>query len=133
MMKKTRNTYQRKLVMDAVLNRTDHPSADDIYCDAKNQDAHISRGTIYRNLHLLSEMGVIGHLYVLTGADRFDYRTDQHYHFLCTMCGKLFDVNLPYLAELDNRSLPEGFSVQGHRLIFEGVCAKCNAKQSSKV
>lgn len=127
MMKKTRNTNQRRLVLDAVLRRHDHPSADDIYEDVHNLDPRISRGTVYRNLHILSEMGEIRHLYVLTGADRFDYQTERHYHFMCSSCGKMFNVDLPYLEQLDAAASQKGYHIDGHRMIFEGLCSDCAA------
>lgn len=54
-----RNTRQRQLVLDAVRVRCDHPTAEDVYRDVHAIDEHVSRGTVYRNLNLLAETGVI--------------------------------------------------------------------------
>ena len=54
-----RNTRQRQLVLDAVRARCDHPTAEDIYQDVRAIDGKVSRGTVYRNLNLLTETGAI--------------------------------------------------------------------------
>lgn len=54
-MKQQRNTRQRQLVLDTVRSRRDHPTAEQIYQSVHQVDAHISRGTVYRNLNLLCD------------------------------------------------------------------------------
>ena len=61
-MKKQRNSRQRKLILDIVASRHDHPTADQIYLDVRTQDSQISRGTVYRNLGILSENGEIANV-----------------------------------------------------------------------
>ena len=66
-----RNTRQRKLVLDAVRQSYNHPTADEIYNVVRAQDDKISRGTVYRNLNLLADAGEI--LSIKTpGGSRFD-------------------------------------------------------------
>ena len=66
-----RNTRQRKLVLDAVRQSYNHPTADEIYNAVREQDDKISRGTVYRNLNLLADAGEI--LSIKTpGGSRFD-------------------------------------------------------------
>ncbi len=120
-----RNTRQRQIVLDAVRARMDHPTADEIYFDVRKIDTHISRGTVYRNLNVLSQNGDILHIKVPT-ADRFDLRPDKHYHIICTACDKVFDVPSAYSETLDlNASNETGFIVSRHRTVFEGICPKC--------
>lgn len=130
-MTQTRNTRQRLLVLDAVQARHDHPTADDIYLDVRARDGRISRGTVYRNLGLLARTGEILQVKV-PAADRFDSRLDLHYHLLCTRCGSLADVSLPYQEELDQRlSEASGYQITRHRTVFEGVCPACQAAQET--
>ena len=63
-MKTRRNSKQRQLVLEAVKARCDHPTADQIYLDVRAQDDKISRGTVYRNLGLLSDEGQISQVRV---------------------------------------------------------------------
>lgn len=120
-----RNTRQRQLVLDAVRARCDHPTAEDIYQDVRAIDGKVSRGTVYRNLNLLTETGTITTVKA-PGTARFDWRCDGHGHAVCRRCGAVADIRLPYDAELDERAGAEsGFSVDSHSLVFEGTCPAC--------
>lgn len=120
-----RDTKQRRLVLQAVQSRRDHPTAEQIYEDVHATNPKVSHGTVYRNLNCLSEDGVICHVRV-PGADRYDLRTDLHYHMFCTKCKKVIDAPHPYKAELDTETMQKsGFDIVRHRLVFEGVCPEC--------
>ena len=82
-MKHQRNSRQREIIRDAVMARCDHPTADQIYLDVREKDDKISRGTVYRNLGILSENGNVTNVKV-PAADRYDSRLDRHYHLFCT-------------------------------------------------
>ena len=94
-MKQQRNTRQRQMVLDAVRSRRDHPTAEQIFQSVRSVDAHVSRGTVYRNLNLLCENQEIFRV-VMSDCDRFDLRTDPHYHLRCVACGRVQDVDSPY-------------------------------------
>ncbi len=120
-----RNTKQRKLVLQAVQSRCDHPTAEQIYEDVHTADPKISHGTVYRNLNCLSEEGAICHVRV-PGADRYDLRTDLHYHMFCIKCKKVIDAPYPYKEDLDTDTTQQsGFNIIRHRLVFEGICPEC--------
>ena len=92
-----RNTKQRKLVLDAVRQSYNHPTADEIYNAVREQDDKISRGTVYRNLNLLADAGEI--LSIKTpGGSRFDRTIEPHAHIICTSCSRVIDVPLPFDA-----------------------------------
>ena len=127
-MTKQRYSRQRQLIWDAVMARHDHPTADQLYLDVRAKDDRVSRGTVYRNLSILSETGTITHVKT-PDADRFDSRLDRHYHLLCTVCGRVFDAPVPYHAEYDAQVSQEtSFRIQRHRVIFEGICPTCAEK-----
>ncbi len=113
-----RNTRQRKIVLEAVQEHHDHPSADQIYLEIRAKDPRISRGTVYRNLNILSEEGQITHVKV-PGADRYDCRTDFHYHLICTGCGAVCDAPFSYDPTPDKTIAAEsGYRITRHRMIF---------------
>ena len=127
-MKQQRNTRQRQIIWKAVQARQDHPSADQIYLDVRETDDRISRGTVYRNLNQLAESGDILHVRI-PGVDRFDCRIDLHYHLLCTECGRVSDLELPYDDKLDRLTgAATGYRIQRHRTVFEGMCPECLKK-----
>ena len=126
-----RNTKQRELVLEAVRNRRDHPTADEIFADVRERDGKISRGTVYRNLSVLSELGEIEHVKV-PSADRFDLRLDRHYHMVCLRCGKVTDAPIPYRRGCDEEAEDAtGFRIERHRTIFEGVCPECLKEEAA--
>ncbi len=117
--------------MEAVRDRTDHPSADEIYLDVRKKDNRISRGTVYRNLSILARNREISHVKVPT-ADRYDLRSDHHYHMFCIACDSVFDAPISYQIDYDTQVENEtGFQIQRHRMVFEGLCPSCRAKSEA--
>ena len=124
-MKQQRNTRQRQMVLDAVRSRRDHPTAEQIFQSVRSVDAHVSRGTVYRNLNLLCENQEIFRV-VMSDCDRFDLRTDPHYHLRCVACGRVQDVDSPYDKSYDEAlARKTGYQILRHRLVVEGVCPDC--------
>lgn len=121
-----RNTIQRSLVLEAVNRLQCHATAEEIYDAISREHPHISRGTVYRNLKQLSETGEIRKLEVPGSADHYDHRTHNHYHARCLKCGKVFDVEMDYMEDLE-RSIRDahGFDIRGHDIMFRGVCPAC--------
>ncbi|MGI6720731.1 MAG: Fur family transcriptional regulator [Anaerovoracaceae bacterium] len=127
-MKKQRNTRQRQLVLDVVLARSDHPTADQVYADARAIDEKISRGTVYRNLHTLAARGDILQV-KLPDVDRYEELADRHYHIICTECGAVYDAPIPYDDTLDRRASEiSGCDIKRHRTTFEGRCPECKQR-----
>ncbi len=124
---KQRSTRQRRLVLKTVRELRDHPSADQIYLEARGDDARISRGTVYRNLNLLVENGEVRHVRI-PGLDRFDWRVEPHYHLLCSGCGGVTDAPIAYNDALDEAFRKRGYAVSGHMTVFEWICPACGEK-----
>jgi Fur family ferric uptake transcriptional regulator len=123
--KEHRTTKQSQLILEVVQAHHDHPTADQIYLEVRAIDNRISRGTVYRNLDKLADMGDILHVKV-PGADRFDSRLGYHYHMVCKECGAVTDAPIDYQNEIDEQVLEKaGFHVERHRTVFEGLCQKC--------
>ena len=117
---------QREVIKTNLANRYDHPTAETVYLDVKNEFPNISLGTVYRNLSLLTELGEIQKISTCMGPDRFDGNPAQHYHFLCRKCGCVMDIDLENQDYLDNAA-SEVFpgSIEGHSVQFYGVCPAC--------
>lgn len=126
-MKAVRNTVQRDMVLTAVRSLDIHPTADAIYRLVIQHYPSISRGTVYRNLNVLTEQGMIAKIHLPDGLDHFDCQTQKHYHMRCTQCGRVFDINLPELEEqISQVKGPDGFVLNGHDIVFTGRCPDCN-------
>ena len=132
-MKQQRNTRQRQLVLDVVRGRRDHPTAEQIYQSVREQDAHVSRGTVYRNLNLLCDNREIYRV-VMSSSDRFDLRTDPHYHMHCLVCDSVVDVPYTYDCAYDETLEQEtGYRVLCHHMVVEGVCPDCQRSETGSV
>ena len=126
MPKKTRMTKQRKAILEVLKNTNSHPTADKIYEEVKKEIPNISLGTVYRNLNVLHDMGKIMILDYGSTYSRFDGNPENHYHFHCRECGKVYDVDQPVMDDL-NKNVAQNTShqVDFHRLEFYGLCDNC--------
>lgn len=127
-----RNTVQRTVILDALRRLADHPTADEVYDAVHETHPTISKATVYRTLNRLSEEGVIAHVRINNGADRFDHQTFPHYHVRCVRCGRVDDVMVPLMGSVDEAAAAaSGYRVCGHSLQFDGVCPACQALEEA--
>lgn len=121
-----RSTIQRALVLEAVNRLRSHATAEQVYAAIVVHHPHVSKGTVYRNLNQLAEDGEIQKLEMPDGPDCFDHRLHRHYHAKCSRCGRVFDVEMDYLNDLSHLVKDaHGFAIDGHNLVFTGVCPSC--------
>ena len=126
----TRNTIQRALVLEAVQSLHYHPTSADVYEGVREKHPNISRATVYRNLGVLANRGEVLRVEVPNGADRYDFRSRPHYHAKCRVCGGVFDIEMPQLDVVSQVKDAHGFAIEGHEVIFDGVCAACQEGDS---
>lgn len=126
-----RNTIQRAMVLEAVNRLKSHATAEEIYEAVVREHPHISKATVYRNLNQLAEEGAIQKLEMPDGPDRFDHQLHRHYHAKCSRCGRVFDVEMDYMEGLARLVRDaHGFSIDGHNLVFTGLCTACQRDES---
>ena len=118
-------TRQREAILENIKHRTDHPTADDVYQDVSKTFPNISLGTVYRNLSVLTDLGVIRRL-----------STDMipHNHFICQKCGRVYDME----DDLDVTEIQKRASrhfkgqITGCSINFYGTCESCLEKSQSR-
>lgn len=117
---------QREAIKEFLDNRTDHPTADTVYENIREQYPNISLGTVYRNLALLVSIGEINKISSAQGPDRFDARTSPHHHFVCRNCHEVIDLDMKDPVNLEERASAnfEGI-IEGHTISFFGLCERC--------
>lgn len=123
--KGVRFTPQRQAILEYLLGTDTHPTAEDIYHHVKAKFPGVSLGTIYNTLNMLKEHGHILELSYGDMSSRFDGNPVNHYHVVCTECGKVVDYHRPLLKMDDEVFEKTGFNVMGHRMEFYGVCPNC--------
>jgi len=128
-----RITPQRHAVLEYLLTSMSHPTADEIYRALEGKFPNMSVATVYNNLRILKEIGLVRELTYGDDSSRFDSNMNEHYHIICNDCGKIVDFHYPTLDEIE--SLAEkisGFEISHHRMELYGKCADC-AEISKKV
>ena len=129
-----RNTVQKALIYEALCRLANHPTADEVYAEVHKNSPSISRATVYRVLNQFSDNGRVLRFGVYGGADHYDHNTHRHYHVQCTRCGRVSDVDMPYMNGLEETAQRgSGYSVTGYTIEFSGVCPECIAAQNEEV
>lgn len=123
----SRMTNQRQVILDYVLAVSlTHPTAEHIFQAVRKKLSRISFGTVYRNLLVLEQMGLVMPLYYSKECARYDAMVDNHYHFVCEHCDKVENVSMEEMIELDKQiSRRHDVFVAYHRLYFYGWCGNC--------
>lgn len=129
-----KHSRQRDAILNCLMSRRDHPTAETIYENVRREFPNISLGTVYRNLTLLVDMGHAVKVPCSDGTVHFDGDVSLHYHFECVQCGAITDMvnfDAGRLESLDGAA-KEGFDgeIFGHRLFFCGICPSCIKKQN---
>ncbi|NLA92856.1 MAG: transcriptional repressor [Spirochaetales bacterium] len=124
---------QREIILKTLKAADSHLTAEDLYHKVREIIPRISLGTIYRNLNLLVELGEIR---TLQSSDSpsilYDGRSDEHCHLICTVCGKITDIELSLFTPFDLTVYEKtGFLVDDHDLVLKGTCADCLEKRRS--
>ena len=121
-----RMTTQRLTILDELKKVTSHPSAYEVYRMVERKIPNISFGTVYRNLGLLEELGLIQELNYGKGFSRYDGTPDNHYHISCERCGRVDDIPISIWKRLDGEvARASHYEVKSHRMEFYGLCQKC--------
>jgi len=121
-----RLTAQRQIILEELSKVNTHPTASELYGMVRKRLPRIGLGTVYRNLELMAEHGMILKIEVGGTQKRFDAITDIHYHIRCSVCGKVDDIDVPIIHELVAQAAESSSClILGHRVEFTGICDHC--------
>lgn len=124
-----RMTPQRHAILSYLLEVDTHPTVDEIYKALGQKFPSMSLATIYNNLKVFLDAGLVRELAYGDGASRFDADMSEHYHAICISCGKIDDFDYRPLHDVEEIAEREtGFRVHGHRMEVYGVCTSCIGK-----
>lgn len=128
-----RCTVQRRVVLEAVLDLANHPTADDVFAVASQRLEGVSRTTVYRSLESLARIGVITKACHPGAAARYDRRTEIHHHLICLRCDGIVDLDE---AGFEGLSIPDtsahGFEVEDYRVQLRGTCLSCREHRTKE-
>jgi len=128
-----RTTNQRQVIFEYIKEHSlAHPTAEHIFQAVRKTLPRISIGTVYRNLMVLEQQGLIVPLYYHKDYVRYDAIVDNHYHFVCNNCDKVENLSMDELLELNKQiAKRHGLTIDNHRLYFYGVCKDCKVVKGS--
>lgn len=120
-----RYSKQRELIYQCLMDTHEHPTAEMLYQWLRPENPSLSLGTVYRNLNLLAEEGLVTRMPF--PIERYDANTQPHPHFRCRKCGAVYDLEgVEYDASLDEKvGVLSGHQVDRHDLVFSGICTHC--------
>ena len=116
-----RPTKQRSCVYQVIMEKRDHPTADDILLRVKEKLPTISFATVYNCLETLVGCGLVKQVNLDRSPARYCPNLQPHAHFKCLESGEIHDLpiseeNLAHLKSI----LPIGFDAQQFDLSFSG-------------
>jgi Fur family peroxide stress response transcriptional regulator len=122
-----RLTPQREAVLRVLASAQQHPSAHQVYEQARRHCRSTSLATIYNTVSVLKQLGEVEELEFAGVGHRYAARTSEpHAHLVCTRCGRIDDFETDALrAALATAMVACGHSVTNYRLDFYGECPGC--------
>lgn len=120
-------TPQRMVIFRILSEANQHITVDEVYRRAKEEYPMLSLATVYRNMEQLVESDLLKHLDLGGASMRYDTNLEEHHHFVCTKCCKIFDV---YLQDINykmdaGRSHLEKAKINSLDLHLKGICGEC--------
>ena len=118
---------KRDAILDYLRQSKAHPSAETIYNDLKSQISDLGMATVYRNLTLFRQQGLVSSIATVSGVERFDANTDPHVHFICTDCDAVIDLDAMQIPESLQSAASQccGGRADICQLSFTGLCRNC--------
>jgi Fe2+ or Zn2+ uptake regulation protein len=114
---------KRVKIMNYLISKRNHPTAEMIYHDLVNEIAGLSKTTIYNTLNLFVQEGIVRPLNIDSNELRYDYDISQHGHFKCKACGEVYDFSMNKELLQDLRL--KNFVLDDYQFSIKGVCSIC--------
>ncbi len=116
-------SMQRVKILEYLQNNRIHPTADIIYQALMDEIPTLSKTTVYNTLNAFIEKGILVALSLFENEVRYEYNTDPHIHFKCSICGKIYDLDKSY--DLYKDDFIDGHKVTEHHVNLKGICKNC--------
>ncbi|MBZ4687906.1 MAG: Fur family transcriptional regulator, ferric uptake regulator [Clostridia bacterium] len=118
-------TPQRRLIIE-ILENGSHKSADEIFNEVKKKQPNVSFGTVYRNLNILNDLGLVRELDFKDGCNRYELAGKHHHHLVCLGCGKAIELEMcPLQHKVEEAVNEHNFEIATHSFKIYGYCSRC--------
>jgi Fur family peroxide stress response transcriptional regulator len=127
-----RSTKQREHVFAVLLDKRDHPTADEVYARARESMSAISLATVYNCLETLVTCGLVRQVNLEREPSRYCPNLKDHAHFHDKRTGRVYDIEVPesFIAHL-KQVLPAGYEVEHIDLSFQGLAPTAKSPKRS--
>ncbi len=127
---KYKYSRKRERILEILRGTGTHPTASWVYDQLKDEFPNLSLGTVYRNLSILADQGLIHEINFGSTFDRYDANISHHYHFICENCGSIIDLPVPIREELNEELTGDArFRAKRHDIQLYGLCSTCNRER----
>lgn len=126
--KNIRLSHQRLMVLEYMSANRCHPTADQIYSELKGEVPSLSKTTIYNTMDAFLQAGLVRAVNIEDNEVRYDIVTEEHGHFKCNTCGRVYDFDL----DIDHLAAGQlaAFRIDSRDVYFRGVCSECMMHKS---
>ena len=123
---------KRDAILECLRSTVAHPSADMVHEMLQAEHPDISLATVYRNLALFKQQGLISSVCTVKGVERFDGNTINHVHFICEECDQVSDLHEIVIPNSLSQEVIDCSGNQMHscQLTITGLCSGCINKEN---
>lgn len=122
-------THQRLVIYEQLMKMGEHPAPEAVYERVRKKIPSLSLATVYNNIKIFVEHGLLRELSIHHGSLRLESNLDPHHHLVCTNCKSIEDIDEADFQPIRlKKSLPKGFTVHRFSVEVLGLCSKCSSK-----
>jgi Fur family peroxide stress response transcriptional regulator len=119
-------THQRLVIWSVLRDMAGHPSPEAVYERVREEIPSISLATVYKNLKLFVQHGLLREVSLHHGSVRIETRQEQHHHLVCVRCRSITDIDEAEFEPVRlKKASPAGFRVHRYSIEVQGLCKSC--------
>ncbi|MFP4548043.1 MAG: Fur family transcriptional regulator [Fidelibacterota bacterium] len=125
-------TLHRIKILEYLMTHENHPTVDRIYEDIVSSIPTISKTTVYNTLKIFVNKDIITELTITGSETHYDIKGDDHHHFYCTQCKKIFDIHSNCNYDCNLKKDIDGNRINTYQCYYKGICKNCLNKTKIK-
>lgn len=129
--RRLRLTEERLRLLQAVVAQSGHFDADEISARMARARRPVSRATVYRNLALFEQCGILRKSIVGQGRGLYENAIGRplHDHLVCSACGRIDEFEDPRIEAAQNGlARSSGFRLLSRVYEVIGICPDCQKR-----
>ncbi len=126
--RKTRRSELREKILTFLRGTKEHPSAHMIYNALYSDNPTLSPATVYNNLKLFEEQGLVIRVANVNGVERYDANTSDHVHFVCEKCSAVIDIMDADIQGAKKACQVGQAKIKSIQIVLHGTCESCSCQ-----